>query len=100
MMSIYPQYIDRLSEIEVAGYELVHSKAVPKLEVRKSAAVVVGSLIPTYFKKREEQELFWKYLESITDEEENKIKRKVYRFRSNLKKEDEDTSLFSYSLKK
>ncbi|MHA1200046.1 MAG: hypothetical protein ACTSQF_12015, partial [Candidatus Heimdallarchaeaceae archaeon] len=98
MMSIYPQHLDKLSDMEIAGYDLVHSKAIPKLEVTKSAAVVVGSLLPTYFKKKEEQQIFWKYLESVTDEEEIKIKRKVYRFRTNLKKEDGESSLFSYSL--
>ncbi|MCE7741893.1 MAG: hypothetical protein GOP50_05500 [Candidatus Heimdallarchaeota archaeon] len=100
MMSIYPQHLDKLSDMEIAGYGLVHSKSIPKLEVTKSAAVVIGSQIPTYFEKKEEQELFWKYLEGITDEDETKIKRKVYRFRTNLKKEDEDSSLFSYSLDK
>ena len=97
-MSIYPQYLDKLSDMEIAGYDLVHSKVLPKLEVRKSAAVVIGSLISTYFKKKDEQQLFWKYLESITDEEETKIKRKVYRFKTNLKKEEEDSSLFSYAI--
>ncbi len=101
MMSIYPQHLEKLSDMEIAGYELVHSKAIPKLEVTKSAAVVVGSLISTYFEKKEEQQKFWKYLEDITDEDETRIKRKVYRFRTNLKKEDEDSSaFFSYSLNK
>jgi len=102
MISIYPQYSKKLSDMEIVGYKLVHSKAVPKLEVRKSAAVIAGSLISSYFKKKEEQELFWKYLESITDEDEMKIKRKVYRFKTNFKREEReegDTSLFSYSLK-
>ncbi|TFG09509.1 hypothetical protein EU534_02075 [Candidatus Heimdallarchaeota archaeon] len=98
MMAIYPQHHEKLSEMEIIGYELVHSKSVPKLEVTKSAAVVVGSLITKYFKKKDEQDLLWKYLEGITDEQEAKIKRKVYRFKSNLKKEDENSSLFSYSL--
>ena len=98
MMSVYPQHLDKLSDMEIVGYDLVHSKAIPKLEVTKSAAVVIGALISTYFKKKEEQNLFWKYLEGITDEEETKIKRKVYRFRTKLKKENEDSSLFSYSL--
>ena len=98
MMSIYPQHLDKLSEMEIAGYELVHSKSVPKIEVNKSAAVVVGSLISKYFKKRDEQNLLWKYLEGITDEDETKIKRKVYRFKSNLKKEDSSSSLFSYTV--
>jgi len=98
MMSIYPQHLEKLSDMEIAGYELVHAKSVPKLEVIKSAAVVVGTLISRYFEKKEEQKKLWKYLESITDEEETKIRRRVYRFTSNLKKEDNPSSLFSYSL--
>ncbi|MCE7740427.1 MAG: hypothetical protein GPJ50_13710, partial [Candidatus Heimdallarchaeota archaeon] len=63
------------------------------------AAVVVGSLIADYFKKKDEQTLLWKYLENITNEEEEKIKRKVYRFKSNLKNENDNSNIFSYNLK-
>jgi len=97
MASVYPQHREKINEMEIAGYELVHSKSIPKIETTKSAAVVIGTLISSYFSKKEEQSLLWKYLEEITDEEEDKIKKKVYRFKSSLKK-DNDTNLFSYSL--
>ena len=98
MMSVYPKHFEKLSAMEIKGYDLVHSKSIPKLEITQSAAVVLGSLINEYFKKKDEQTLLWKYLENITNEEEEKIKRKVYRFKANLKKENDDTVLFSYGL--
>ena len=98
MMSVYPQHFEKLSAMEIKGYDLVHSKSIPKIEVTQSAAVVVGSLINDYFKKKDDQILLWKYLEGITDEEEEKIRRKVYRFKANLKKENNEAHLFSYSL--
>lgn len=87
MITIYPQYIDELHELEIHGYNLIHSKSIPKIDVTKSAAVVVGSLIKTYFTKKDDQEKLWKYVEEITDEDYNQFRRKIYRFRSNLKKE-------------
>ncbi|MHA1516693.1 MAG: hypothetical protein ACTSPF_14260, partial [Candidatus Heimdallarchaeaceae archaeon] len=98
MMSIYPQHMEKLSAMEIKGYDLVHSKSIPKIEITQSAAVVVGSLITDCFKKKDEQTLLWKYLENITNEEEEKIKRKVYRFKSNLKNENYNSNIFSYSL--
>jgi hypothetical protein len=98
MMSVYPQHFEKLSAMEIKGYDLVHSKSIPKIDVTRSAAVVVGSLINEYFKKKDEQTLLWKYLEGITEEEEEKIKRKVYRFKANLKKENGESQLFSYGL--
>ena len=97
MASVYPQYKEKINEMEIAGYELVHSKSIPKIETTKSAAVIIGTLISSYFSKNEEKSLFWKYLEEITDEKEAKIKKKVYRFKSNLKK-DNETNFFSYSV--
>ena len=99
MMSIYPQHLEKLCAMEIKGYDLVHSKSIPKIEVTQSAAVVIGSLIADYFKKKDEQTLLWKYLENITNEEEEKIKRKVYRFKSNLKNENDNSNIFSYNLK-
>jgi hypothetical protein len=96
MMSVYPQYMNQLCEIEIAGYNLIHSKAIPKLQVNKSAAVVIGSLLPIYFKKKEEKEKLWRYVEEITNEDESQLKRKIYRFRSNLRKM-ENVDLFSYN---
>ena len=87
MMTVYPQYYEKLNELEISGYNLIHSKSIPKLDVTKSAAVVFGSLIKTYFSKRDDQEILWKYVENITDEDYNQFRRKIYRFKSNLKKE-------------
>lgn len=98
LMSVYPQFRNQLSEIEIAGYDLIHSKAIPKLEVRKSAAVIVGSLLPVYFKKNDEKQQLWKYVEEVIDEDESQLKRKIYRFRSNLRKK-ENVDLFSYNNK-
>ena len=98
-MSVYPQYKNQLSEVEVAGYDLIHSRAIPKLEVTKSAVVVIASLLPIYFKKKEEKQNIWKYVEEIVDEDEEQLKRKIYRFRSNLRKM-ENVDLFSYKNKK
>ena len=98
MMSVYPQYKNQLSEIEITGYDLIHSKAIPKLEVNISAAVLIGSLLPVYFKKNEEKEILWRYVEEITNEDESQLKRKIYRFRSNLRKM-ENVDLFSYNTK-
>ena len=88
MISIYPQHKEKLQTMEIEGYSLVHSKSVPKIDVTKSTAVVIGSQIPHYFTKKEEKSLMWNYLEGITDEEEEKIKRKVYRFKTNLRNEE------------
>jgi len=96
MMSIYPQHKEQLGKVEVAGYDLVHSKAIPKLEVKKSACVVIASLLPVYFKKKKEQQNLWKYVEEIVNEDEEQLKRKVYRFRSNLRKL-ENIDLFIYN---
>jgi hypothetical protein len=87
MMARYPQYIDKLHELEISGYNLIHSKSIPKIDITKSAAVVVGSLIKTYFRKKDDQEILWKYVEDITDEDHSQFRRKIYRFKSNLKKE-------------
>ncbi len=87
MISVYPQHKEKLQTMEIEGYSLVHSKSVPKMDVIKSAAVVIGSQIPNYFTKKEEKDLIWNYLEKITEEGEEKIKRKVNRFKSNLRNE-------------
>jgi hypothetical protein len=87
MISVYPQHKEKLQVMEIEGYGLVHSKSVPKIDVLKSAAVVIGSQISTYFTKKEEKNLFWNYLEKITEEGEEKIKRKVNRFKANLRSE-------------
>jgi len=86
MMSVFPEYNKRLNEIEIKGYDLIHSKAIPKLEVKKTATVIIGSLISSYFEKKDEKQRIWKYLEEIVDEDEKQIMRKVYRFNSNLKR--------------
>ncbi|MCG3220094.1 MAG: hypothetical protein H7641_01835 [Candidatus Heimdallarchaeota archaeon] len=99
MMSVYPQFKDQLSEVEVTGYDLIHSRAIPKLEVTKSAVVVIASLLPIYFKKKEEKQNIWKYIEEIIDEDEEQLKRKIYRFRSNLRKM-ENVDLFNYKNEK
>ncbi|MBY8999813.1 MAG: hypothetical protein KGD64_02765 [Candidatus Heimdallarchaeota archaeon] len=88
MISIYPQHKDKLQTMEIEGYGLVHSKSVPKIDVKKSTAVVIGSQIPNYFSKKEERSLMWNFLEDITDEDEEKLKRKVYRFNTNLRNEE------------
>ncbi|MFW9851814.1 MAG: hypothetical protein ACFFDS_02640 [Candidatus Thorarchaeota archaeon] len=87
MMSIYPQYIDKLHELEIRGYNLIHTKSILKIDVTRSAAVVVGSLIKTYFSKKDDQEILQKYVEDITDEDYSQFRRKIYRFKYNLKKE-------------
>ena len=89
MISVYPQHKDKLQDMEIEGYGLVHSKSVPKMDVIKSTAVVIGSQIPSYFTKEEEKDLIWNYLEEITEEDEEKIKRKVNRFKTNLRNENE-----------
>ncbi|MHA1829818.1 MAG: hypothetical protein ACTSX6_14350 [Candidatus Heimdallarchaeaceae archaeon] len=96
MSNFYPQYKPELIRMETEGYSLIHSKATPKLDVTTSAAVVIGALTSRYFKKKEEREQIWKYLEEITNKEEKTLKRKVYRFNSNLRKENHD--LRSYNL--
>ncbi|MEE9411121.1 MAG: hypothetical protein V3V41_09360 [Candidatus Heimdallarchaeota archaeon] len=97
MATIYPQHSDKIYEMEIAGYELVHSKSIPKIDTTKSAAVIIGTLISSYFTRKEVESQIWKYLVEITNEEEEKIKKKVYRFKSNLKKENE-TNLYSYTI--
>ncbi|MHA1345757.1 MAG: hypothetical protein ACTSO3_05140 [Candidatus Heimdallarchaeaceae archaeon] len=87
MISVYPQHKEKLQTMEIEGYGLVHSKSVPKMDVLKSAAVVIGSQIPDYFTKEEDTKLIWAYLEEITREDEEKIKRKISRFKTNLRNE-------------
>ncbi|MHA2357254.1 MAG: hypothetical protein ACXABK_00610 [Candidatus Heimdallarchaeaceae archaeon] len=88
MMSIFPEYNEKLHDLEIEGYNLIHSKAIPKTDVKKSAVVVIGSLVSSYFEKKDEKQRIWRYLEDVIDEEEKQIMRKVYRFKSNLKKAD------------
>jgi hypothetical protein len=88
MMSVFPEYDEKLHDIEIKGYDLIHSKAIPKLDVKKTSVVIIGSLISTYFDKKNEKQRIWKYLEEIVDEDEKQIMRKVYRFKSNLNKAD------------
>ena len=95
MISAYPQYKNQLCEVEVVGYDLIHSKAIPKLEVKKSAGVVIASLLPIFFKKKEEKQSLRRYIEEIINEDEEQLKRKIYRFRSNHRKMEE-VDLFGY----
>ena len=64
------------------------------MEPTKAVAVVLGLLVPCYFKEKSEQDLIWCFLEEITRENKKQMMRKVYRFKAKLKQEGKIDLLF------
>ena len=100
IISVYPQHREKLLDMEIEGYGLVHSKSAPKMEVCKSAAVVIGSQLSDYFTKEEEKSSLWNYLGEIANEDEEKLKRKVSRFKTNLRNEQNSNAVSFKNIEK
>lgn len=94
IFGLYPKFTEKLREIEITGYSLIHTKSIPKLEPTKAAAVVLGLLVQCYFKEKKNQDLIWCFLEEITRENKKQMMRKVYRFKAKLKQEGKIDLLF------
>lgn len=94
IFGLYPEFTEKLRGIEIAGYSLIHTKSIPKLESTKAAAVVLGLLVPYCFEEKKSRDLIWCFLEKITGENKKQIMRKVYRFKTKLKQEGKIDLLF------
>ncbi len=83
---IYPKLEEDLESLQKMAYELIDEKLVPKINVEEAALVIVSSLLPFFLSERGLMGSFWLIIRDKYHIELEYLKRKVYRYRSLLKK--------------
>ncbi len=83
----FPQLENLWIRVREESLKLIESQIVPKINIDDCAIVILATLIPFYCKKeRGLMKVIWMYLEHHYNIDIGYIKRKVYRFRSMLRK--------------
>lgn len=83
---IYPKLEMDLEALQRMAYELIDEKLVPKINIEEAALVIVSSLLPYHLSERGLMGSFWIIIRDQYHIELEYLKRKVYRYRSLLKK--------------
>jgi len=83
---IYPKLEMDLEALQKMAYELIDEKLVPKINIDEAALVIVSSLLPFFISERGLMGSFWIIIRDQYHIELEYLKRKVYRYRSLLKK--------------
>ncbi|MCK4844850.1 MAG: hypothetical protein KAS95_04195 [Candidatus Heimdallarchaeota archaeon] len=83
----FPHLEDLWSRVREESLRLISLQFVPKINIDDCAIVILATLIPFYcVKERGLMKVIWMYLEHHYNIDIDYIKRKVYRFRSMLRK--------------
>ena len=83
---LYPKLETDLEDLQKMAYELIDEKLVPKINVEEAALVIVSSLLPFFLSERGLMGSFWLIIRDKYHIELEYLKRKVYRYRSLLKR--------------
>ncbi|MHA1667509.1 MAG: hypothetical protein ACTSUR_02530 [Candidatus Heimdallarchaeaceae archaeon] len=90
---LFPNFEENLLKLQEKAYSLIEEKIVPKIDIDDAALVLVISLIPYYIQGKRIMISFWIIIQEKFDIDIEAFKRKVYRFRSLLKKKDQESYL-------
>jgi len=85
---VYPKLEMDLESLQKMAYELIDEKIIPRINIEESALVIVSSLLPFFLSERGLMGSFWLIIKDQYHIELEYLKRKVYRYRSLLKKSD------------
>ena len=85
---VYPKLEMDLEALQKMAYELIDEKMIPRINIEEAAIVIVSSLLPFFLSERGLMGSFWIIIRDQYHIELEYLKRKVYRYRSLLKKSD------------
>ena len=76
--------------IQEKAFDLIDERFIPKIDIEDAALVIVSSLLPYYFNDRGYIHAYWIFIKSQYRIDIELLKRKVYRFRTLLKKKNKN----------
>ncbi len=83
---VFPKLEMDLESLQKTAYDLIDEKLIPRINVEEAALVIVTSLLPYHLSERGLMGSFWIIIRDKYHIELEYLKRKVYRYRSLLKK--------------
>ena len=87
---IFPDYEEKLDLLQELAFDLIDERHIPRINIDDAALVIVSSLLPYYISDRRIMRTIWVILDDQFDMELEYLKRKVYRYRSQLRKKNQN----------
>ncbi len=85
----YPDYEEKLDLLQELAFNLIDDRLIPRINLDDAALVIVSSLLPFYISDRGVMSTIWIILGEQFKIDLEHLKRKVYRYRSQLKKKNQ-----------
>ena len=82
-----------LTKLQETAFDLIDERIVPRIDVEDAALVIVSSLLSYYVKDNGLIRAYWVFIENNYKLDIELLKRKIYRYRSLLKKENKNGRL-------
>ena len=89
----FPDKEIALMNLQEKAFDLIDEHIIPKIDVEDAAFVIVSSLISYYITENGLIRAYWIFISKHYRQDVEYLKRKVYRYRSMLKKKNSDGSL-------
>jgi hypothetical protein len=88
LVLLFPKMEEELEQLQEQAFYLIDERIVPRINVDDAALVIVSSLLPYFIEDKIIMNTFWLIIEDKFNIELDFLRRKVYRFRSLLKKKN------------
>ena len=89
----FPDKEVELTKLQEKAFDLIDSHIVPRIDVEEAAFVIVSSLLCYYIRDNGLIRAYWVFITKHYKKDVEFLKRKVYRYRSMIKKKNSDGSL-------
>ncbi len=89
----FPDKEITLSKLQEKAFDLIDDRIIPRIDVEDAALVIVSSLLPYYLSDNGLIRAYWVFIENHYKLNIELLKRKIYRYRSTLKKMNKNGSL-------
>ena len=87
---IFPNFEEKFDLLQELAFDLIDERQIPRINIDDAAVVIVSSLLPYYISDRSIMNTVWVILGDQFSIEIEYLKRKVYRYRSQLKKKNQN----------
>ena len=89
----FPDKELELTKLQEKAFDLIDNQIVPRIDVEEAAFVIVSSLLCYFIRDNSIIRMYWVFISRHYHKDLEFLKRKVYRYRSMLKKRNSDDSL-------
>ncbi len=89
----FPDKELKLMKLQEKAFDLIDDRIIPRIDVEDAAFVIVSSLLSYYIRDNGIIRAYWIFITKHYKQDVEFLKRKVYRYRSMLKKENSDGRL-------